>query len=175
MAKAKGCKCWAIACWSIPGYLPSCCWYPITPGWREAIEVKQLAQGCKQTCQWWESNPWPLDYESKTLTTRPRCTSISEDVYCLFQNHSDGEESDREMNEEAFCPVQAESSDYDRCEYQWVVKFISLLWKGIEQHIKKLNYILPKTHEEIIGTCTCSFLHCPWSMLVAGWRNSVYF
>ena len=27
---------------SIAGYLPNCCWYPFTPGWREAIEVKQL-------------------------------------------------------------------------------------------------------------------------------------
>ena len=32
-------------------HLPSCCWYPFTPGWREAIEVKQLAQSCKQMCQ----------------------------------------------------------------------------------------------------------------------------
>ena len=34
-----------------------------------AIEVKQLAQGCKQTCQCRESTPRPLDCESKTLTT----------------------------------------------------------------------------------------------------------
>ena len=46
----------------------SCWWYQITSGWREAIEVKQLAQGCKETCQWRESNPWPLDYESKAVT-----------------------------------------------------------------------------------------------------------
>ena len=39
-----------MGCWSIPGFLPSCCCrYPLTPGWREAIEVKQLAQDCKQT------------------------------------------------------------------------------------------------------------------------------
>jgi hypothetical protein len=36
-----------------------------------AIEVKQLAQVCKQTWQWRESNPQPSDHESKTLTTPP--------------------------------------------------------------------------------------------------------
>ena len=50
---------------------PSCCWYPTSSGWREAIGVKQLARHRKQMCQWRKSNSWPLDYESKTLTTRP--------------------------------------------------------------------------------------------------------
>jgi hypothetical protein len=40
-----------------------------------AIEVKQLAQGCKQTWQCQESNPQPSDHGSKTLTTRPRRSS----------------------------------------------------------------------------------------------------
>ena len=74
LIKGKVCNCWAIGstgssvpeltlvsialidqeyyspwmgCWSITGYLPSFGWYPFTPWWREAIEVKQLAQGCK--------------------------------------------------------------------------------------------------------------------------------
>jgi hypothetical protein len=33
------------------------------------IELKQLAQGCKQTWQWRESNPQPSDHESKMSTT----------------------------------------------------------------------------------------------------------
>jgi hypothetical protein len=33
-----------------------------------AIEIKQLAQGCKQTWQWRESNPQHSDHEFKTLT-----------------------------------------------------------------------------------------------------------
>jgi hypothetical protein len=38
-----------------------------------AIEVKQLAQGCKQTWQWWESNPQPSDHESKKLNSSVCC------------------------------------------------------------------------------------------------------
>ena len=31
-----------IGCGSIAGYLPSCSWYPITPGWGEASTVSVL-------------------------------------------------------------------------------------------------------------------------------------
>jgi hypothetical protein len=50
-----------------------------------AIEVKQLAQGCKQTWQCRESNPQPSDHGSKTLTTRPRRPSkIVQDTLDIY-------------------------------------------------------------------------------------------
>ena len=48
-----------MECWSIAGYLPSFGWYPFTAGWREAT---------------YESKPWPLDCESKTLTINNKTT-----------------------------------------------------------------------------------------------------
>ena len=72
----KGKICWAICPSHENHQSRGLSWFLLVPNYPWTIEVKQLSQGCKQTCQWRESNLWPLDYESKTLTTRPRCPSI---------------------------------------------------------------------------------------------------
>ena len=41
---------------------------------RRTKQTKQLAQGCKQTSQWWETNPW-LWVQDLNHKTRPRCPS----------------------------------------------------------------------------------------------------
>ena len=59
-----------MGCWSIAGYLPSFCWYPIIPGWREARWIKCLAQGHRR-----KNHDDSAKYRTRDLHIRDRHSS----------------------------------------------------------------------------------------------------
>jgi len=116
-----------------------------------AIQVKQLAQGCKQTCK--KSNTWPLNCESNTLFTRPCCPSKTGSIiYSCISIHDSHNVPSMRMIESSILHIKNKMRPrihgiwISTCSFRIALRFQFLPFWFLTKFIKKNLFTLKYIH-----------------------------